>query len=80
MTRSQRVVPIFEDSSDSEKSYNAELLSPGNDMVVDSEDLLNDADNEKDDGDIAIINPEDEPVYRADDCTRYSALPSCATG
>ena len=44
-------------------------------MIVDSEDLLNDAEAEKDDGDIAIINPEDEPVCRADDC-RSSALPS----
>jgi ubiquitin carboxyl-terminal hydrolase 7 len=65
-----RVVPILEDSSDGYQSYNAELLSPGNDMVVDSEDLLNDAEAEKDDGDIAIINPEDEPVFRADDCMR----------
>lgn len=66
-----RVVPIFEDDSDCyEQSYNADILSPGNDMIVDSEDLLNDAEAEKDDGDIAIINPEDEPVYSADDCMR----------
>ena len=63
------MVPIFEDdSNDYEQSYNADILSPGNDMIVDSDDLLNDAEAEKDDGDIAIINPEDEPVYRADDC------------
>jgi ubiquitin carboxyl-terminal hydrolase 7 len=67
-----RVVPIFEDDSDDyEQLFNADALSPGNDMIVDSEDLLNDAaEAEKDDGDIAIINPEDEPVFRADDCMR----------
>lgn len=48
-------------------SYGADILSPGNDMIVDSEDLLNDAEAEKDDGDVAIINSEDEPVFRADD-------------
>jgi hypothetical protein len=70
-----RLVPIFEDDSDDyEQVFNAEALSPGNDMIVDSEDLLNDAEAEKDDGDIAIINPEDEPVFRADDCMRF--LPS----
>jgi ubiquitin carboxyl-terminal hydrolase 7 len=65
-----RVVPIFEDSSDEEQSYGADILSPGNDMIVDSEDLLNDVEAEKDDGDIAIINPEDELSFRADDCMR----------
>jgi ubiquitin carboxyl-terminal hydrolase 7 len=65
-----RVVPIFGDSSDDEQTYGADILSPGNDMIVDSEDLLNDAEAEKDDGDIAIINPEDEPSFRADDCMR----------
>ena len=70
-----RVVPVFEDDIDDyEQSYNADMLSPGNDMIVDSEDLLNDAEAEKDDGDIAIINPEDEPACRADDC-RISDLP-----
>jgi ubiquitin carboxyl-terminal hydrolase 7 len=67
-----RVVPIFEDDSDDyEQLFNAEALSPGNDMIVDSEDLLHDAEAEKDDGDIAIINPEDEPVFMADDCMGY---------
>jgi ubiquitin carboxyl-terminal hydrolase 7 len=63
-----RVVPIYDDLSDDEQSYGADILSPGNDMIVDSEDLLNDAEAEKDDGDVAIINSEDEPVFRADDC------------
>jgi hypothetical protein len=64
---SSRVVPIYESSSDSDQSYNADIHSPSNDMVVDTDDLLNDVEAEKDDGDIAIINPEDEPVPRADD-------------
>ena len=63
-----RVVPVYDDSSDDEQSYGADILSPGNDMIVDSEDLLNDAEAEKDDGDVAIINSEDEPIFRADDC------------
>jgi hypothetical protein len=63
-----RVVPIFESDSDTDQSYNADIHSPSNDMVVDSDDLLNDVEAEKDDADIAIINPEDEPVPRADDC------------
>ncbi len=62
------VVPIDDDLSDDEQSYGADILSPGNDMIVDSEDLLNYAEVEKDDGDVAIINSEDEPVFRADDC------------
>jgi hypothetical protein len=70
-----RVVPVFEDDIvDYEQIYHADTLSPGNDMIVDSEDLLNDAEAEKDDADIAIINPEDEPAYRADDC-ESSAIP-----
>jgi len=65
---SVRVVPVFESDSDTDQSYNADIHSPSNDMVVDSDDLLNDVEAEKDDGDIAIINPEDELVPRADDC------------
>ena len=37
-------------------------------MVLDTDTLLNDAEGEKDDDDIAIINPDDEVVPRADDC------------
>ncbi|KAF8857498.1 hypothetical protein BDZ45DRAFT_744311 [Acephala macrosclerotiorum] len=47
----------------SDQAYNADIESP-NDMQLDSEELLNDA--EKDDTDVAIINP-DEALPRADD-------------
>jgi ubiquitin carboxyl-terminal hydrolase 7 len=71
---------MYESYSDSDQSYNADIHSPSNDMVVDTDDLLNDADAEKDDGDIAIINPEDEATPRADDCimTRRSELQTLA--
>jgi ubiquitin carboxyl-terminal hydrolase 7 len=49
-------------------------------MVVDTDDLLNDAEAEKDDGDIAIINPEDEPVPRADDCMTALAIRAAKLG
>lgn len=63
-----RIVPIYQDSSNSDQGYNADIHSPNNDMMVDTDDLLNDAEAEKDDADIAIINTEDESVPRADDC------------
>ncbi len=53
---------LFSDDQD----YRQEIESP-NDMLVDSDEFLNDADNEKDDGDVAIIDP-DETGPRANDC------------
>lgn len=50
----------------SDQPYNAEMESP-NDMLVDSDEFLNDAEGEKDDGDVAIINPDEAPP-RGDDC------------
>jgi hypothetical protein len=55
-----------------DQPYNADMESP-NDMLVDSEEFLNDADGEKDDGDVAIINPDEAPP-RGDDCTYSSNL------
>lgn len=56
-----------------DQPFNADMESP-NDMLVDSEEFLNDADGEKDDADVAIINP-DEAMPRGDDCTFSRALP-----
>jgi hypothetical protein len=47
------------------QTLNGDIDSP-NDMLVDSDDFLNGAETEKDDGDVAIIHP-DENVPRADD-------------
>lgn len=55
-----------------DQPYNADMESP-NDMLVDSEEFLNDADGEKDDADVAIINP-DEAAPRGDDCMSFSHL------
>ncbi|CAL3973135.1 unnamed protein product [Diplocarpon coronariae] len=52
------------DSSLLIQNYHADIESP-NDMQVDTSDYLNDAEGEKDDGDVAIINTDDGP--RADD-------------
>lgn len=58
--------------SNSDQSFNNDIESP-NDMLVDSDDILADAENEKDD--LAIITPDsdvDQPsVPRADDCMLY---------
>jgi hypothetical protein len=63
--------------TDSDQSYNADVESP-NDMLVDSDDILVDAENEKDD--VAIITPDsdvDQPgAPRADDCTSTPWPPS----
>lgn len=45
--------------------YNTEIDSP-NDMLVDSDELLNDAENEKDDGNVHDILPDDTTL-RGDD-------------
>ncbi|POS84668.1 hypothetical protein EPUL_002212 [Erysiphe pulchra] len=45
--------------------YNSDFESP-NDMLVDSDQLLNDAENEKDDGNVHDILP-DETILRGDD-------------
>lgn len=49
------------------QAFNESIDSP-NDMLVDSDDLLVDPENEKDD--VAIINPDSdvESSLRADDC------------
>ena len=61
-------------SIDDDQIFNGDLDSP-NDMLVDSEDFLNDAEGEKDDGDVAIINP-DEALPRADDCKSFPCVPA----
>ena len=50
-----------------QQQFTDEVESP-NDMLVDTDDLLADAENEKDD--VAIINPDSdaEPPLRASDC------------
>jgi hypothetical protein len=53
-------------STSPDQSYNGDLEAQ-NDMLVDSDDFLNDADGDKDEADVAIINP-DEALPRADDC------------
>ncbi len=55
----------------SDQAYNADIESP-NDMQLDSEEFLNDAEAEKDDADVAIIHP-DEALPRADDCRSRQA-------
>lgn len=47
--------------------YNADIDSP-NEMLVDSDDLVVDAENEKDDG-VHDIHPDEEKYPRADDST-----------
>lgn len=47
--------------------YLQNYIDSPNDMQVDSDDFM-DGVNEKDDGDVAIINP-DEAIIRADNCT-----------
>jgi len=71
----QRSVQIpYRNSADifsrSFQQYTDGIESP-NDMVVDTDDLLADAENEKDD--VAIINAdgEAEPQLRANDCRFY---------
>lgn len=49
-----------------EQIHNGDIDSP-NDMLVDSDEFVNGAETEKDDGDVAIIHP-DENIPRADDC------------
>jgi hypothetical protein len=70
-------VRIFADlslSSSPDQSYNGDLESQ-NDMLVDSDDFLNDAEGEKDEADVAIINP-DEALPRADDCMNIPHFPA----
>lgn len=52
-------------TSDSKQIYNSDFESPS-DMLVDSDQLLNDAENEKDDGNVHDILP-DETILRGDD-------------
>lgn len=67
----------YEDSTDIFSSAFQQVLTDGvdspNDMLVDTEDILADAENEKDD--LAVINPdsESETQIRANDC-RCTAL------
>jgi hypothetical protein len=68
---------IFADlliSPSSDQSFNGDLESQ-NDMLVDSDDFLNDAEGEKDEADVAIINP-DEALPRADDCMNIPHIPA----
>jgi hypothetical protein len=69
MTELVSNLPAYgDDPADFEQPYDESIDSP-NDMLVDSEDLIVDADlNEKDD--VININPDSdgEPLPRADDC------------
>lgn len=56
-----------------EQIHNGDIESP-NDMLVDSDEFVNGAETEKDDGDVAIIHP-DENVPRADDCMYLPCSP-----
>jgi hypothetical protein len=57
-----------------DQSLNGDIESQ-NDMLVDSDDFLNDAEGEKDEADVAIINP-DEALPRADDCMNIPHIPA----
>lgn len=57
-----------------DQSYNADIESP-NEMLVDSDEFLNDGDAEKDDADVAIIHPDEQPL-RGDDCM-FTHVPTC---
>jgi hypothetical protein len=57
-----------------DQSFNGDTESQ-NDMLVDSDDFLNDAEAEKDEADVAIINP-DEALPRADDCMNIPHFPA----
>jgi hypothetical protein len=57
-----------------DQSFNGDTESQ-NDMLVDSDDFLNDAEGEKDEADVAIINP-DEALPRADDCMNIPHFPT----
>jgi hypothetical protein len=57
-----------------DQSFNGDTESQ-NDMLVDSDDFLNDAEGDKDEADVAIINP-DEALPRADDCMNIPHFPA----